>query len=100
MITGIYRVLGCSDLIQVPSQKADGGFICKKFVRLQEFGGWNSNDTADRLSNSILATMIGNLAQCNFYQNDLVALSYRTSLREYQGNWYQDNTIVEIRKID
>lgn len=92
--------MGCSDLIQVPSQKQEGGFVNKKFIRLQEFGGWNSNDTPDRISNGIICTMIGNLASCNFYQNDLVAVSYRTSLREYQGNWYQDNTISEIRKID
>lgn len=99
MITGIFKVLGCGDLIQVPSQKAEGGFINKKFIRLQEFGGYNHQDTADRQSNAIIATMIGNTAQCNFYSGDLVAVSYRTSIREYQGNWYQDITIVEITKL-
>lgn len=99
MITGIFKVLGCGDLIQVPSQKAEGGFICKKFIRLQEFGGGNGNDTADRSSNSIIATMIGNIAYCNFYEGELAVVSYRTSLREYQGNWYQDITIIDIQKF-
>lgn len=99
MITAIYRVLGCSDLIQVPSQKAEGGFINKKFIRLQEFGGWNSNDTPDRQSNAVIAAMMGNLAQCNFYQRDLVSVSLRFAIREYQGNWYQDITVVDIHKI-
>lgn len=99
MITGTFKVLGCGDLIQVPSQKAEGGFINKRFIRLQEFGGYNHQDTADRASNAVICTMIGNTAQCMFYQNDLVQVAYRTSLREYQGNWYQDNTIVEISKF-
>lgn len=100
MITAIYRVLGCSDLIQVPSQKKEGGFINKKFIRLQEFGGWNSSDTADRQSNSIIATMMGNLAQCNFHKTDVVQVSLRFAIREYQGNWYQDVTVVDIHKLN
>lgn len=100
MITADFRVIGCSDLIQVPSQKAEGGFINKRFIRLQEFGGWNSNDTADRSSNSIIATMMGNLAQCMFYQHDIVKVSLRFALREYQGNWYQDITVADIHKLN
>lgn len=100
MITADFRVLGCSDLIQVPSQKAEGGMVYKKFIRLQEFGGSNRQDTADRASNSIIATMMGNLAQCNFYQYDIVKCALRFSIREYQGNWYQDITVVDINKIN
>ena len=59
MITSIYRVLGCSDLIQVPSQKSDGRVIYKRFIRLQEFGGYNRQDTPDRQSNAIIATLMG-----------------------------------------
>ena len=99
MITGIYRVIGCSDLIQVPSQKSDGGMMYKRFIRLQEFGGYNRQDTPDRLSNSILATMMGNLAQCVFYENELVNISLRFAIREYQGNWYQDITVADITKF-
>lgn len=100
MITGIYRVLGCGDLIQVPSQKADGGMMYKRFIRLQEFGGYNRQDTPDRQSNAIIATMMGNLAQCMFYQNELVNVSLRFSIREYQGNWYQDITVADIAKLN
>lgn len=99
MLTGIYKVLGCGDLIQVPSPKVEGGFIHKRFIRLQEFGGSNHQDTPDRQSNAILATLIGNLAQGMFYKGDLVIVSYRTTIREYQGNWYQDITVVEISKL-
>lgn len=98
-MTADFRVLGCSNLIQVPSQKAEGGFINKRFIRLQEFGGWNGNDQADRKSNAIIATMIGNTAQCMFYENELVKCSLRFALREYQGNWYQDVTVVDIHKL-
>lgn len=99
MIRGTFKVLGCGDLIQVPSQKAEGGFIRKRFIRLQEFGGYSHQDSADHASNAVICTLIGNSAQCVFYPNDLVMVAYRTSLREYQGNWYQDNTIVEIDKL-
>lgn len=99
MISGIYRIIGCGDLLQVPSQKSEGGFITKRFIRIQEFGGWNGNDPADRLSNSIIATMIGSLAQAPFTQGDLVEVSLRFSIREYQGNWYQDVTVNDIHKL-
>lgn len=99
MITGIYRVLGCSDIIQVPSQKNPGEIVYKRFIRLQEFGGYNRQDTSDRQSNSIIATMMGNLAQCMFYQNELVNVSLRFAIREYQGNWYQDITVADIHKF-
>lgn len=97
--TDIFRVLGCGDIIQTPSQKSEGGFINKRFIRLQELGGFNSQDGADKASNAIIATMMGNLAQSMFYPGDLVVVSYRTSIREYQGQWYQDITVTDIAKI-
>ncbi len=100
MKTGIYRVLGCGDLIQVPSQKSEGGMMFKRFIRLQEFGGYNRQDSPDRLSNAIVATMMGNTAQCLFHQNELVNVSLRFSIREYQGTWYQDVTVADIVKLN
>lgn len=97
--TDIFRVLGCGDIIQTPSQKSEGGFINKRFIRLQELGGFNRQDGADKASNAIIATMMGNLAQSMFYPGDLVVVSYRTSIREYQGQWYQDITVTDIAKI-
>lgn len=99
MLSGIYHVVGCSDLMQVPSQKAEGGFILKRIIRLQEFGGWSGNDTAERLSNAITATLMGPLAQCEFRQGQLVTCALRFSIREYQGNWYQDIIINDIHKL-
>ena len=97
--TDFFKVLGCGDIIQTPSQKSEGGFINKRFIRLQELGGFNRQDGADKASNAIIATMMGNLAQSMFYPGDLVVVSYRTSIREYQGQWYQDITVTDIAKI-
>ena len=98
--TDIYKVLGCSDIIQTPSQKAEGGFINKRFIRLQEIGGCSRMDTADKVSNAIIATMMGPHAQSMFYPGDIVIVHYRTSIREYQGAWYQDITINDITKLN
>lgn len=95
----IYKVLGCGELMQTPSQKSEGGFISKRFIRLQEFGGSNRQDGADRASNAIIATLLGGLAQCMFYKDDIVVASLRMSIREFQGNWYQDITVAEITKL-
>lgn len=97
--TDIYKVLGCGDIIQTPSQRSEGGFINKRLIRLQEFGGFNRQDGSDKASNAVIATMMGNLAQCMFYPGELVAASLRTSIREYQGNWYQDITVQDIAKL-
>lgn len=97
--TEIFKVLGCGDIIQTPSQKSEGGFINKRFIRLQEFGGSNRQDSVDKASNAIVATMLGSIAQSVFNPGDLVLVSYRTSIREYQGSWYQDTTISDITKL-
>lgn len=99
MITNDFKVLGCGDLMQVPCQKAEGGMILKKFIRLQEFGGSNRNDTPDRSSNSIVATLMGNAAQCNYSPGTLVKAALRFSIREYQGSWYQDIVVSEIQDL-
>lgn len=99
MITRDYRIMGLSDLMQVPSQKTEGGFVLKRFIRLQEFGGWSGNDTAGRLSDAIIATLMGQLAQCDLHQGQLVRCALRFSIREYQGNWYQDINITDIHKL-
>ena len=97
--TNIFKVLGCGDLIQMPSQKSEGGFISKRTIRRQEFGGSSRQDAADRASNAVVANMVGGLAQCMFYNGDIVMARLRMSIREYQGTWYQDITVVEITKL-
>ena len=97
MITSTFRVVACGE--QEPYKTSNGGQSQKRQLRLQEFGGYNGNDNqAQRISNGLVCTMFGNLAQCMFYPNELVTASLRFSAREYQGQWYQDITVVDIMK--
>lgn len=99
MITKAFRVVACGE--QEAYTTSTGNQSQKRQLRLQEFGGWNSNDNqAVRISNGIVATMFGNLAQCMFYPNEVVLASLRFSAREYQGQWYQDVTITDIAKLN
>lgn len=98
MITSTFRVVACGEPESYST--SNGNQSQKRQLRLQEFGGWNGNDNqAQRISNGIVGTMFGNLAQCMFYPNELVIASLRFSAREYQGQWYQDITIVDIAKL-
>lgn len=98
MITSIFRVVACGE---PESYKTSNGTTSqKRQLRLQEFGGWNGNDNlAQRISNGIVGTMFGNIAQSMFNQNEIVVASLRFSAREYQGQWYQDITITDITKL-
>ena len=98
MITSTFRVVACGEIEAYTT--STGNQSQKRQLRLQEFGGWNGNDNqAARISNGIVATMFGNLAQCMFYPNDIVLASLRFSAREYQGSWFQDVTVVDIHKL-
>lgn len=98
MLTQIFRVMACGE--QESYTTSGGNQSQKRQVRLQEFGGWNGNDNpASRISNGIVATMFGNLAQCMFYPNEIVLATLRFSAREYQGSWFQDVTVVDIHKL-
>jgi hypothetical protein len=98
MITSIFRVVACGE---PESYKTSNGTLSqKRQLRLQEFGGWNGNDNpAQRISNGIVGTMFGNIAQSMFNPNEIVVASLRFSAREYQGQWYQDITITDITKL-
>lgn len=98
MITKAFRVITCGELEAYTT--STGNQSQKRQLRLQEFGGWNGNDNqAARISNGIVATMFGNLAQCMFYPNEIVLATLRFSAREYQGSWFQDVTITDIHKL-
>ena len=98
MITSTFRVVACGEIEAYTT--STGNQSQKRQLRLQEFGGWNGNDNqAARISNGIVATMFGNLAQCMFYPNDIVLASLRFSAREYQGSWFQDVTVADIHKL-
>ena len=98
MVTQIFRVVAAGDLESYTT--SSGNQSQKRQLRLQEFGGWNGNDNqAVRVSNGIVATLFGNLAQCFFNPNEIVLATLRFSAREYQGQWYQDVTITDIYKM-
>ena len=98
MITSTFRVVASGELESYNT--SNGNQSQKRQVRLQEFGGWNGNDNqAARISNGIVATLFGNLAQCLFQPNEVVLATLRFSAREYQGQWYQDVTITDIHKL-
>ena len=87
------RVVSCGELQQVPSQKAEGGMLCKRQIVLQEIGG--------KYEDQVVGVMLGNLAQCQFYPGDVVMASIRLSVREYNGQMYQDivvETLIAIGK--
>ena len=87
-----FRVLAQSETFQVPSQKAEGGQICKCNVVLQELGG--------KFENSYVATMLGEQAKIRFAKDDLVVAALRFSTREYNGQVYQDIVVSEIYKMN
>ena len=95
METFIYRVVSQGDVTYVASQKAESGQLAKCLIRLKEFGGGKFGD-------EYACTMFGNLAQCKFYEGDLVVASLRFQVHEVNGTVYQEvvaNDVVKINKV-
>lgn len=84
----VMRVVSCGELQQVSSQKAEGGMLSKKQIVLQEIGG--------KYEDQVVGVMLGNLAQCQFYPGDVVMASFRLSVREHNGQMYQDIVVTDI----
>lgn len=89
-MTQIFRVITQTAAVSI--QKQDGTQTQKCSLVLQELGG--------KYENSIVATMLGNMASLKFYQNDIVAASLRFSHCEYNGQYYMDCTVRDIIKIN
>lgn len=89
MKTNIYYVVSQGDVSYVASQKAEGGQLAKCVIRLKEFGG-------SKFGNEYVCTVFGNLAQCKFYEGDLVAASLRFQLHEVNGAVYQKVVINDM----
>lgn len=87
----IFRVITQGETISIPSQKSENGQTSKCTITLQEFGG--------KYEDTFVATMLGNLAQCRFYKDDLVIASLRFTTREYNGQVYQDILVNDISKF-
>ena len=94
METKIFRVVSQGDVSYVASQKAESGQLAKCVIRLKQFGG-------SKFGNEYACTMFGNLAQCRFYEGELVAASLRFQVHEVNGAVYQEvlvNDMVSLKK--
>ena len=74
----LLRVVSQGDVSYIPSTKQEGGQLAKCVIRLKEFGG-------GKFGNEYACTMFGNLAQCRFYEGDLVVASLRFQVHEVNG---------------
>lgn len=95
MKTKIFRVVSQTETSYVASQKAESGQLAKCVIRLREFGG-------GKFGNEYACTMFGNLAQCRFYEGDLVAASLRFQVHKVNGAVYQEviaNDVVKLSKV-
>ena len=93
MKTIMLRVVSQADVTYIPSTKQEGGQLAKCLIRLREFGGGKYGD-------EYACTMFGNLAQCKFYEGDLVVASLRFQVHEVNGATYQEviaNDVVPIK---
>ena len=92
MKTNIYYVVSQTEASYVASQKAEGGQLAKCVIRLKEFGG-------SKFGNEYACTIFGNLAQCKFYEGDLVAASLRFQVLEVNGAVYQEVIANDVVKL-
>ena len=93
METRVFRVVSQGDVSYVASQKAEGGQLAKCVIRLKEFGG-------SKFGNEYACTMFGNLAQCKFYEGDLVAASLRFQVHEVNGALYQEVVVNDMVSLN
>jgi len=94
MKTDFFQVVSQGDVTYVASQKAESGQLAKCGIRLKELGG-------SKFGNEYVCTMFGNLAQCRFYEGDLVVASLRFQVHEVNGAVYQEvlvNDMVSLKK--
>jgi len=87
-----FRVVSQTAPIAVRSEKAEGGQVMKCHIVLQEING--------RYADTLVATMLGKDATLQFYAGDLVFASLRFTVREYNGQNYQDIVVCDIVKIN
>lgn len=87
-MTQIYKVVYCGDLFSVKSEKSESGQLNKRIIVLQQLGG--------KYENRYCVSVLGNLAQCQWHENDLVAAALRFNTHEVNGQHFQDITAMEI----
>ena len=92
METKILRVVRQGEAFCVQSQKSESGQIQKCNIVLRELGG-------SKYENEYVCTMLGNLAECKFYEGDVVIATLRFSTHEYQGQTFQEILCTDLIKV-
>ena len=88
----LLRVVSQGVVSYIPSTKQEGGQLAKCVIRLKEFGG-------SKFGNEYACTMFGNLAQCRFFEGDLVVASLRFQVHEVNGAVYQEVVANDVVKL-
>jgi len=91
MDTKILKVIKCGEMFSVKSEKAENGQLNKRNLVLQELGG--------KFENQYVVSILGNAASLVFSENELVAVTLRFQVREYNGQMFQDVTVTEIHPL-
>ncbi|MCR5819005.1 MAG: DUF3127 domain-containing protein [Prevotella sp.] len=90
-MTQIMKVVFCGEMFTVKSEKSENGQLNKRIIVLQELGG--------KYENRYCVSVLGNLAQCQWYADDLVVAVLRFQTHEVNGQYYQDVTASDILKL-
>jgi hypothetical protein len=93
MRSNFFNVVSQGDVTYIPSTKQEGGQLAKCLIRLKEFGG-------SKFGNEYVCTMFGNLAQCKFYEGDLVTASLRFQVHEVNGALYQEVVVNDMVSLN
>jgi hypothetical protein len=91
METKILKVVKSGELFTVKSEKTEGGVLSKRNLVLSELG---------KFEDKFMATALGDNAELELKEGDIVAVSMRFSCRDYNGQTFQDITINEIYKLN
>ncbi len=103
METKILKVVRQGETFSVQSQKSESGQIQKCNIVLRELGGSRSAEgrlPGKTYENEFVCSVLGNLAECRFYEGDVVAATLRFSTHEYQGQVFQDIVATDIVKLN
>ena len=94
MKTEMLRVVSQGNVSYIPSTKQEAnGQLAKCEIRLKMLGG-------SKFGDEFIATLFGNLAQCRFYEGDVVAAVLRFSVHEVNGCLYQDVVCNDMVKLN
>ncbi len=92
METRIYRVVRQGETFSVQSSKQESGELKKCNIVLREMGG-------SKYENEYACTMLGNMAETRFQVGEVIAATLRFSVKEYNGQSYQDIIVSDILKL-